>query len=130
MEIGETIVIDLETGDPYFDENGSLLLYEGENLLKQSADIMLHTQKGSDILALTYGLDMIGIIQGDYGAYPYDAIRVAIVEAFDELAEPLFRSVDFFQIEEGDPEKYEYTVKMIIFPTNGASFTTQTEIKE
>ncbi len=105
-------MLDLFTGDPYVDQGGNMFIIEGEEMLKQTADTLLHTQMGEDVLSPTYGFDMQGIMRGDYGPTKEYAIKTAVLEAFDPEKEPTFASVSNIEVTQTDD--YETTIKMTL----------------
>lgn len=111
-DVGRAIMLDLFTGDPYVDPGGNMFVIEGNSMLKQTADTLLHTQMGEDILAPTYGFDIQGIMRGDYGPIKEYAVKAAVLEAFDPEKEPTFASVSHITVTQtGD---YAVSVSMTL----------------
>lgn len=120
------ILMDLETGDPYLDENGNTVEVDDEFAFNQIIDGLFHCDVGSEILNPFYGFDLQSAIRESSVPNAELFIESLVADALNEKQEKLIAKVDMIQVWREDNN----TIKVYIAVTSvlGETITMETEI--
>ena len=111
--------MDLETGDPYLDENGNTVEVDKAYAFNQIIDGLLHCQPGSELLNPFYGFDLISAVRESSVPESELFIESLVTNALDPEKEKLIAKVDMIQAwrDENDSMKVFIAVTSIIGET-------------
>jgi phage baseplate assembly protein W len=91
------ILMDLETGDPYLDENGNTVKVTKDFAFGQIIDGLLHCQPGSELLNPYYGFDLNSAIRESSIPDAELFIESLVTDALDPKKEKLIAKINMVQ---------------------------------
>jgi len=120
------ILMDLDTGDPYLDENGNTVEVDNAYAFSQIIDGLLNCQPGSELLNPFYGFDLISAIRESSIPDSELFIESLITDALDPQKEKLISKIDMIQAWRSD----NTTMKVYIAVTSiiGETYEGESEI--
>lgn len=92
------LMIDLRTGEPVLDLEGSLRDLNVDRAFYQLVDCLLHTPVGSEILNPAWGIDQRGIIASSTHPNWEALIKYIAVSSVSPSIEPTVRSVEKIEL--------------------------------
>jgi phage baseplate assembly protein W len=106
------ILIDLNTGDPYLDENCNTVEVVNNKSFEQVLDGLFHCDPGSEPMNPRYGFDLKSALRDSYLEDADLFIESLVAEALDDTQEKLISKVELIQAErdENDPSKMNVTI--------------------
>jgi len=118
--------MDLETGDPYLDENNNTVKVDSAYAFGQIIDGLLNCQPGSELLNPFYGFDLSTAIRQSSIPDSELFMESLITEALDPEKEKLISKVDMIQAwrENNNTMKVYIAVTSII----GETYSAENEI--
>lgn len=111
--------MDLDTGEPYLDENGNTVEVDEAYAFSQIIDGLLNCQPGSELLNPFYGFDLISAIRESSIPDSELFIESLITNALDPEKEKLIAKIDMIQAwrEDNNTMKVYIAVTSIIGET-------------
>ena len=118
--------MDLETGEPYLDENGNTVEVEDGYAFNQIIDGLLNCQPGSELLNPFYGFDLHSAIRESSVPNSELFIESLVTNALDPEKEKLISKIDMVQAwrEDNDTMKVYMAVTSIL----GETYELESEI--
>lgn len=106
------ILMDLNTGDPYLDENGNSVDVDNNKAFEQIIDGLFHCDVGSEIFHPEYGFDLRSALRDSYLEDAELFIESLVADALNENNEKLISKVDYIeaQRDEDDPSAMAVTI--------------------
>jgi len=99
------LLIDLRTGEPVIDLEGSLKEIDIERSFRQYIDALLHTPILSEQFIPTWGLDVRGIIEASASPMWESLIKYLITNALSPRVEPLISQIESIELDRTTPEE-------------------------
>lgn len=91
-------LLDLRTGSICFDKDGNLLRVNNNYGFRQVIHNLFHTVRGGEILAPSWGFDLVNAIRRSHlpGVEMY--IKSLVAEALDDEIEPLIAEINYIYV--------------------------------
>jgi len=122
------ILINLQTGDPYLDENFNTVQVNDEDAFRQVIDGLFHCQVGTEPMHPLYGFDLQSALR-DSNVYEKEMfIESLVVDALSTEKEKLISSVDMVKAKQDEQNPKQVNVQIVVTSILANAITLEQQI--
>lgn len=123
------LLLDMETGDLYLDENGKTVQVDDNRAFKQIIAGVLSCEKGAEILNPYYGFPLIDAIQNSGVGNSEMFIESLVADALDSRYCRLIGSVNYIKATQDDIDGRKMNVEISVTSITGENISFEETIQ-